>query len=186
MNLSTLSDEELLNQCKQPDNRLAFAELFCRHEPYVLRECYRYLKNREDTQDVSQEVFLRLLTRSHTYRAELPFKPWLGTIIRNRCFDHLRQDKTALHQEISIKIADTLEEEINTEEVARPTTEILQELLEKVDGQTKLILVMKYEQGWSIRAIQDALRMEENAVKQRLWRSRKKLQKLLAQYANVS
>lgn len=186
MNLSRLSDEELLHRFQEYGTANFFSELVRRYEAEVLKKCYQRLRDREAAKDVSQEVFLRLLTRSGTYQAGLPFKPWLGRIIHNRCIDHLKQDKTGLHQEISHKIVDTLEEEIDTEDITRPTVEILQELLEKVSGEEKLILLLKYEQQWSIQTIQQSLELSESAVKQRLKRSREKLQRLLTQYSQAS
>lgn len=183
MDLVTLSDEELLCEFKQYHSDKVFTELVRRHEPQVVRQCYRRLKSWDDAHDVAQEVFLRLFTKAHTYRSELPFGPWLSTIVNNRCRDHLRQDKAALHEEISGKILDTLEEEIDTEEVSRLTVEILQELLDQVSGEAKLILLLKYEQGWSVQAIHRSLSISEDAVKQRLKRSREKLKKLLDNYA---
>ena len=185
MNLSALSDEKLYEQFQQNYDPKGFTELVKRYEPYVIRKCYYHLKNHDDIQDVAQEVFIRLLTKAHTYRSEAPFKPWLNTIIHNRCTDHINQDKHVLHQEISNKIADTLEEEIDTKTITHPTTEILQKLLERVSGEEKLILLLKYEQQWSIKAIQEALNLSESAVKQRLKRSREKLQKLLDYYTNA-
>ncbi|MGB3589068.1 MAG: RNA polymerase sigma factor [Tunicatimonas sp.] len=127
---------------------------------------------------------MRVFTKSHTYQTHLPFKPWLHKIISNRCTDHIKQDKTNLHQEISSKIADTIEEEIDTESVIRPTTEILEDLLEKVSGRSKLILTLKYKQHWSIREIAQTLNLNENTVKSHLKRTREELQKLLEQYSN--
>ena len=186
MDLSTLPDEELFSQFKQDRSPDYFAELFRRHEPHVVDKCYRHLKDRDDAQDVSQEVFLRLFTKSHTYQAHLPFKPWLNRIISNRCKDHIKQDKTGLHQEISRKIADTLEEEIDTESVKRPTVEILEELLDKISGRNKLILTLKYKQHWSIKEIAQTLSLSENTVKSYLKRAREELQKLLDHYSDSS
>lgn len=184
MDLHSLSDEQLLTLFKEDRTPGFFAELVRRHEQAIIKKCYQHLKNREDAQDVAQEVLLRPYTKSHTYKPALPFKPWLEKIIQNRCIDHLKKDKTALNQEVSEKIADSIEEEMDTEEVNRPTIEILRELLETVGGDTKLILVLKYEQGWSIQAIQQALGLTESAVKQRLKRSREKIQKLFAKYSD--
>ena len=186
MNLSTLPDEELLNQFKQDRNPDFFAELFRRHESHVLKKCYRHLKDEDDAKDVSQEVFVRLFTKSHTYQPNLPFEPWLNRIISNRCTDHIKQDKTELHEEISRKIVDNIEEEIDTEEVNRPTVEILEELLERVDGEDKLILLQKYRYGWSIKQIAQSLKLNENTVKSRLKRTREELQRLLIRYSNSS
>ncbi|MGB3589069.1 MAG: hypothetical protein WBA23_21155 [Tunicatimonas sp.] len=53
MNLSTLSDGELLSQFQQDRSPDFFAELFRRYEAHVIDKCYRYLKDRDDAQDVS-------------------------------------------------------------------------------------------------------------------------------------
>ena len=66
MDLSILPDEELLNRFKESHNPDFFSELIRRYEPYVLKNCYQHLKSKDDAQDVSQEVFLRLFTKSHT------------------------------------------------------------------------------------------------------------------------
>ena len=64
------------------------------------------------------------------------------------------------------------------------TVEILEELLGQVSGEEKLLLLLKYEQGWSIQSIQQSMQLSESAVKVRLYRTREKLQKLLNQYKN--
>ena len=93
MDLSTLPDEELLSQFQQDRSSDFFAELFRHHEPHVIDKCYRHLKDRDEAKDVSQEVFLRVFTRYHTYQPHLPFRPWLNRIVSNRCIDHIKQNK---------------------------------------------------------------------------------------------
>jgi RNA polymerase sigma-70 factor (ECF subfamily) len=186
MDVTTYSDEELFGKFQQNQDPHLFSELARRYTLHILKKCQQHLKNMEDAQDVSQEVLLRLLTKAHTYQAHLPFRPWLNQVIHNRCMDHLQQDKQRLHQEISTKIVDTVEEVEDTETVMRPTTEILEELLEKMSGEDKLLLVLKYQQRWSVQAIQQLLNLNENTIKSRLKRNREKLQQLLAQYSESS
>jgi RNA polymerase sigma-70 factor (ECF subfamily) len=183
MDFTPLSDEDIIHLFRKNPNHKAFAELVRRHQNTIIKQCKKQIKDPDVTQDISQEVWIRVLTKAHQFRAESSFSNWLKTIVHNRCIDHINKNKQALHQEISQKIVDTLEEEIDTEQIPQPTTEILKELLEKISGEEKLILLLKYEQRWSIKAIQQALNLEESTVKQRLKRSRDKLQKLLDQYS---
>lgn len=185
MSIHTQSDEELLRQFQQNQDSSLFSELVRRYTPHILKKCQQHLKNKEDAQDVSQEVLLRLLTKAHTYQAHLPFRPWLHQVIHNRCIDHLKQNKQPLHKEISHQMANTIEEIEDTEAVMRPTTEILEELLERISGEDKLLLELKYQQHWSVQAIQQVLNLKENTVKSRLKRNREKLQQLLAQYSET-
>ena len=185
MSIHTQSDEELLRQFQQNQDPSLFSELVRRYTAHILKRCQQHLKNKEDAQDVSQEVLLRLLTKAHTYQAHLPFRPWLHQIIHNRCIDHIQQNKRRMHQEISSRISDTIEEIEDTEAVIRPTTEILEELLERISGEDKLLLVLKYQQRWSVQDIQQVLNLKENTIKSRLKRNREKLQQLMAQYSET-
>ena len=182
MNTSQLDDEELITKLRQDEssrnNSDLLKELVCRFEGEVLKECCRYLKNREEVQDVSQEVWIRVITKLPQFDSTRKLRPWLFTIVRNRCLDHIQQNKKLLHQELSLKIVDSLQEEIDTDDITRPNHELLEEIMEKVSGQGKLILLLKYNQGWSIKEIQNSLGISESAVKMRLARTREKIQHL--------
>lgn len=182
MDLSNLTDKELICQFKRDQDSKVFSELVKRYQKVVVQQCQHYLKNEEMAKDVSQEVFIRVLTKINSYRQESAFNTWLSTIIRNRCIDHLNQDKAALHQEISLNIVNTLEDELNTEDIEKPTIEILEEMLDKINGKEKLILLLKYKEEWSIREIQQSLNLSKSAVKMCLSRGREKMRKLLIKY----
>ena len=70
-------------------------------------------------------------------------------------------------------------EEVDTEDIVKPTVDILEELLEQISGEEKLLLLLKYQQGWSIKTIQQSLQISESAVKVRLSRTREKMRKLI-------
>lgn len=179
--IATLSDEALARHFQQTTDSVLYTKLVTRHQAHIQKSCYRWLKNREDAQDVSQEVLLRVYTQIGTYRHEAPFSAWLRTIIRNRCVDHLRRDKKRMHQEISQKITENLAEELNTDGLETPLEEKLAGWLERFSGQEKTLLVLKYCGNWSYREIQQALGLTEGAAKIKLSRTKAKLQKLLEQ-----
>ncbi len=72
-----------------------------------------------------------------------------------------------------------LADELDADNEEIPTIEELSELMEQISGEAKRILLLKYEQGWSGKAIEEALHLSEGAVKMRLTRARLKLQQLL-------
>ncbi len=135
MDLLTLSDEEIVKQWQtQPSSKL-ITELVEGYRKKVIQQCQcqYHIKDAETAKDLSQEVFPRALTKLHSYRQEAPFSAWLGTIARNRCSDHLKQQKHVLHREITLKIAATMEEDLHTDSIVKPTVEILEELMEKIE-----------------------------------------------------
>ena len=186
MSLYQLGDEALIAHFRQDSAEEAtpklLAELVRRFQEEIVKECYRYVKDRDEAQDVSQEVWIRVITKFPQYDSAQPFRPWLFTIVKNRCFDHLRQNKKPLYQEISLKIVDSLQEEMEAEDSIRPTLELLEELMEKISGQGKLILCLKHYQGWSVKEIQSSLGISESTVKMRVSRSREKIRDLFDAY----
>ena len=138
MDISIISDESLIAHFRQTDIRnndpKLLSLLFERHQESVVRRCRYYVKDLETAQDLSQEVWIRVLNKMYQFRTEADFAPWLFTIIHNRCQDHIRQNKRLLHQEISRKIVDSLEDELSTEDIDKPTIEILEELMCMISG----------------------------------------------------
>ena len=145
----------------------------------VIRRCQRYIKDQDAAQDVSQEVFLRVLLKIPGFKGNASFATWLHTIIHNRCIDHIRKDKKAMDLEISEHIAESLQEEWDTDAAEEPTVEILETLMEQISGAEKYLLLLKYKEGWSTRQIQQATGLPESIIKNRLYRTKQKLRKLL-------
>lgn len=178
MPTSPLSDEALVRQIKAngTDPNL-LGVLLERHQDAVVRACYHHVKDHDAAQDLAQEVFLRVITRIQEFKQQCTFDTWLHSIVHNRCVDHLRRDKRALHQDISERIADRLADELDDEEVLDP--DALLGMVEVIGGETKFLLLLKYQEGWSARQIAQATGLEESVIKMRLHRAKTRLRALL-------
>ncbi|MGB3852644.1 MAG: RNA polymerase sigma factor [Tunicatimonas sp.] len=180
--LADQSDEALVRTCQAAMQPAPFNELVRRYRPRVVRWCHGYLRDADEAQDVTQEVLIRLLTRLPTYRHEVSFVAWLQTIVRNRCLDHLRQDKRALHQDLSEHIAAPWEEELDTEAVAVPTEDLVYQLLNELSGESKLALLLRYREGYSVGQLATTMQVSEVVVRKRLQRARDRMQTLLKKH----
>lgn len=69
----------------------ALSELFRRQYTYCLRLARRILRSEEESLDVVQSAFLSAFRHLHAFRGHSSFKTWLGRIVVNQCFMHLRQ-----------------------------------------------------------------------------------------------
>src|SRR5437879_1898647 len=72
----------LMLRVKQDDPG-AFAELLRRNWSYVFGRCYRRLRDREDAEDLAQEVFLRVYRGRKNYEPRAKFSTWLFHITQN-------------------------------------------------------------------------------------------------------
>lgn len=77
-------------------DRAAFERLCEAHRPEIFALCLRFLRRREDAEDVVQEVFSRAWQRLETYRGEAALRTWLWEIGRNLCLNHLRARQSRL------------------------------------------------------------------------------------------
>jgi RNA polymerase sigma factor (sigma-70 family) len=57
------------------------------------------LRNRQEAEDVTQEVFIAVLARSETFRGDADVTTWLYRIATNRCLNHLRSRSRSAHRE---------------------------------------------------------------------------------------
>src|SRR5712691_11669488 len=69
----------------------AFDEIMIRYERQIYRVCYRFVENREDAQDLAQDVFVKAFEHLPTFRRESTLKTWLYRIAMNHCINHVKK-----------------------------------------------------------------------------------------------
>lgn len=88
-----LDDIQLIQLAKE-GNAEAFGELYLRHNAAVFRFLYSHLDNREDAEDLVEDVFFRVYNSLSGYREKgVPFIAFLFRIARNGLIDHYRRSK---------------------------------------------------------------------------------------------
>lgn len=77
-------DQNLVRRCLRGD-AVAVRALVGRHQSAVYGLCVKYLGDRHEAEDVTQEVFLRVFRSLRRWDESRPFKPWVLAIAANRC-----------------------------------------------------------------------------------------------------
>ena len=83
------SDIELMVRVKSGDDT-AFSELMRRHYRGVANYIYRFINDRGDSEDLAQEVFLRVYRSAKRYKPEAKFSTWLYKIATNLCLTEVK------------------------------------------------------------------------------------------------
>ena len=173
------TDEELVQFLQNGGPQRYFSILADRHHDYVLKKCKSYVKQEDEAEDLSQEIFIKVFMQLNSFRSEAKFKTWLYTIIYHTCVDYLRKKKKNTHQVISDKLGAELEEVIDADDVDKESLHIaLEQLLEQITPEEKLLLLLKYKEKQSLNAIINTLQISESAAKMRLKRAKEKINKL--------
>jgi len=93
---SDATDEMLMVRYQRGD-REAFAELVTRYETPIYNFVLRQVRHGNAAEDVTQDVFLRVVQNAADFKHEARFSTWLYTIARNLCVDHLRKQTHRRH-----------------------------------------------------------------------------------------
>ncbi|SRR5579883_142367 len=118
------TDLELLQAIQERADRNALGALYDRYGRKVFALAYGILKNKDDAEDVLQEVFERVWKKSHTFRCELgEAKYWILRITHNRSINLLKARSLRMTQSTDTATGGTLAEikkaeSANTVEVA--------------------------------------------------------------------
>ena len=90
-----------------------FEALYHRYERRVYRQCFRMLRNQEDAEDLTQEVFLQLYRKLHTFRGEANFSTWLHRLTVNTVLMRLRRYRRWRESVISLDTAPGSEDSVS-------------------------------------------------------------------------
>jgi RNA polymerase sigma-70 factor, ECF subfamily len=90
--MQAVSDERLIQWVADGDAS-CLGTLFERHHRAVYQYCLQLTRSATLSEDLVQEVFLKLLRKASSYRGEGSFKAWMFNIARNVTFDQLRKSE---------------------------------------------------------------------------------------------
>ena len=177
--LADRSDEDLVRAGRAGDGA-CFEELVRRYMKPIFNFAYRMLGNYAEADDVAQDVFVQVYRSLPTMRTDLPFKPWLYVVARNRCLDVLKRKRPINFSAIEdpergegvldrVADPDPLPEEVfERTDLQR----VLREAIEKLPEKYRTVVALRYASGLTFAEIGEALGLPENTVKTHFQRAK--------------
>ncbi len=152
-----------------------FSELYEKYADDVLRFSYFYLGDRQQAEDVTQDVFVRLITHTPDLTPGRE-KAWLLKVAMNRCRDIWRAAwvKRVVLGSPAVDLAPApghIEESLERKELLAAIRKLPKDFRDAV--------LLHYYQGYGITEIAEMLNVPEGTISSRLSRGRKKLQEIL-------
>lgn len=176
--MDTISDEELVQLYVETQRNAYFERLYKRYCDKVYRKCLSFTKDSVRAEDLTHDIFLKLVVKLSSFRQQSKFSTWLYSITYNHCTDQLRSQ--SLRREIHIDDGwerITIGDDDGLAELAEMEARQLQKAMHQLPIEEQTMLLMKYQDDISIRDIATLNGTTESAVKMRLKRSRDKLRK---------
>jgi RNA polymerase sigma-70 factor (ECF subfamily) len=172
------SDLELLALTASGDQD-AFAQLVRSHQSRVFNLGYRFSRDRQDAEDLAQEVFFKVWKYARTFKGRSAFSTWLYRLTVNTCLNYRQKKKIAteplpLFGDLQAKTL-AAGEEI----VSRERENLLNKALNALPARQKMVLILANFEGKSYEEIAAIMEVSIAAVETLLFRARQNLAAIL-------
>jgi len=177
--INKTSDEELVKAIVQNNNTVLFEVLYDRHSSLVFNKCLGFAANEDEAKDLTQDVFLKLFVKLASFKGKSKFSTWLYAFTYNHCVNFVTRNTAKKFEKQSVDYKDIENisdyDDDDDQSFLQMKVEKLKVVLELISPDEKMILLLKYQDGLSIKEIQGLLDVKESAVKMRLKRAKDKL-----------
>jgi len=173
----------------QAGNSEAWGELYRQYAPAIFRFCRRAMPTREDAEDATMDIFIKVRQKLSQYDSSRPFSAWLYTVAANHCWDLLRRRKlrqdleTGEVEDIPLEHPDpgALEQLIE-----RHSNQEVRRALDKLPARARMALVLRYYSDMSYDDIAGTLGVRRTFVGVVLLRARHQLRDVLEEFRTAN
>jgi len=199
--VAIVTDEELVTRCKAelPRNTRSYEQLVQRHMNRVYTIVYRVVNNKEETEDITQEVFVKVFNGLKKFDRNSTFSTWLYRIATNSALDAFDKIKKQSKNTSMVSTRSDEEEAVDVltlqaspmpgpEEnaVQAELRECIHRVLKNLDLDHRRVLLLRDFEDLSYDEIADVLQARLSAVKMRIHRARLAFQEIFNRFCGTS
>jgi RNA polymerase sigma factor (sigma-70 family) len=165
------TDLELIRKCLDGKHE-AFEELVTKYKKLIYSVVYNMLTDKQEVNDISQEVFIRIYKSLDRYNPEFKFSTWSVKIATNLCLDILRKRKpetTPIDDAIGISDSDDTPED---RYLKKERTIRIRNAVAKLPEKYRIPIVLFHQNGLSYEEITKILNEPMTIIKNRIYRAR--------------
>jgi|KBSMisStaDraftv2_1062788.scaffolds.fasta_scaffold03700_6 RNA polymerase sigma-70 factor (ECF subfamily) len=179
------TDTEIINRVLKGDQS-AFALLVETYKNYVFTLVLRFTENREDAEEIAQDVFVKAYRSLADFRGDSKFSTWLFTITRTTCLSFLRKKKLdirSLDNERTGLQVENRESSFGANQVEQKSRHaMLNRAISMLSPDDAQVLNLFYKGDQSLEEIGKIMRLDPNTIKVKLHRARQRLKDKLEKY----
>jgi RNA polymerase sigma factor (sigma-70 family) len=181
--MNHFTDEELVSHYVETRHNDYFEQLYERYCNKVHQKCLSFTKDTIQAEDLTQDIFIRLIGKLDGYKKQAKFSTWLYSITHNYCADQIKAPRRR-HEVATDGNWEGMQ--IPTDESAEKDeaeAQLVSRAMSMLSSEEQGMLRYKYEEDLSIKDLAAHYALTESAVKMRLKRSRDHLRELYQQVA---
>jgi RNA polymerase sigma factor (sigma-70 family) len=180
-----LTDTEVIARVLQGEQGL-FALLVERYRNYVFTLVLRFTANREDAEEIAQDIFVKAYRSLADFRGASKFSTWLYTIVNNTCISFLRKKRIATVSIDATNAPVQLESHgsgLRANELEQKSKHLLvQEAIGLLSSDDRQVISLFYKGEQSLDEISKIMGLESNTVKVKLHRARIRLKEKMEKH----
>ncbi len=178
------TSEEIFVRRLQARDSVAFAELVDRYQTKVFSIICGILRNRNDAEDIAQQVFSKIYFSIGSFDSRSSLLTWIYRITVNECYEYLRKRRSrrvVYESDASAAEARCLESAVKAADPAARVDRQLSDhdfvvkLLSKVPEQARTLMLLREVEGHSLEELSAMTGVNQNTIKVTLFRTRQKL-----------
>ncbi len=179
------SDSEIISLVLKGDFN-AYSQLVDRYKSYVFTLTSRFIKSREEAEEVAQDIFIKAYRSLADFKGESKFSTWLYTIVNTTCITFLRKKKLdirSLDDEKTFELADSQDSGFRANQIEQKSRQsMVNQAIQLLNADDASIITLFYKNEQSLEEIGSILGVETNTAKVRLHRARARLKEIMEKY----
>lgn len=172
------TDTELVKACLEGSQE-AFSELVTRYKKLVYSVVYNMAADKQDVNDIAQEVFIRIYKSLDRYNPEFKFSTWAVKIATNLCLDIRRKRKVDAVPIEEIEAMPTANDTPEAKYIKKEETRRIEKAISELPDKYKVLIVLFHQKGLSYEEMTKVLNEPMTIIKNRLYRARLMLREKL-------
>jgi RNA polymerase sigma-70 factor, ECF subfamily len=172
-----LSDEALVGEVRA-GHRERFSHLVARHQGSLLRQALSMGLDRDTAEDMVQDAFVRAYEKLEGFQQWDRFRIWVGSVLRNRCLDHLKRPWVHRSEPLSAALPAAGRSPSEDSE-GRLLAELLEQALSRLPLEQREAFVLRHVEGFSYEEMAELTEASVSAMKMRVHRAREALREFL-------
>ncbi len=184
--MDKLIDDEMLVAQFQSGRQNAFDELMKRYKAKIFSYLLRSVRNYEDAEDITIEVFFKAYRALENWQPKAKFSTWLYKIASNLAIDYHRtkaRHPVSALEDMEIPEANLVATDLYSDPVQQVEDQergrIIREAIDQLSPKQKAVFMLSRYEGLHLKEVAETLEMAEGTVKIHLHRAVKRLQTLL-------
>ena len=180
-----IADIDVISQVLKGDHN-SYATLVNRYNNFVFTIVLRYIKGREDAEEVAQDVFIKAYKSLSSFKGDSKFSTWLYTVTTTTCITFLRKKKLevqSLDNEKVFEAAGEIAGDMSANQIEQKSkVNMVNEAIKMLSPDDAQVIMLFYKGEQTLEEIAKILNKEPNTVKVQLHRARTRLKEKMQKH----